>query len=640
MSIMDRDKIILLLLTAFRSMRLSADYLWQREKVVAMVEEASQHISYVIRGSRVHLQPFISTLRTAFSGSTWQEGAVGNQWTLLELGACLKLKDTSKFLHLRKSSECVYYAKNGSVVMFQSGDALLYHAVIFPLRPAKEVSSFQGSSDRLKSNVETLDIVYLLPTLILPSSYLYTSELIENPTPLYILNMPQTELISTAQTNAKTIFRANLYDNIQCLRDINERKFQIFRSAAVLIIGPMHNDLIESSCFLSLPQDIINTIQINVANNRTTINKFWPSCLYNMVISMFGRDQLVEVEWSYLDYSCKGTEIALLAVAVTITAVTVLGNMFVLVAILATGLVQEATFLLRASLAVADLLLGMMPAALAVHDSISLMRGSLSLRDLNPDTIHVNFSQLSVRQPPGFQQLRFERHGYPMACSVIFNVSCIVSLLSLALMSVEHFFVVLGRSLSQRLVSEGVCVSWLVSFALSLFINCRQSQGLSFAGYFDPITKLTISMGASAPSVSFYAFYLVVSIMSVAAVLVILLIVATLATLHRSNRIAKKKLSIHSAVRDKEILRVTLTLLYMVFLFGLSSVPMAVDALADLPRLHPVAQFFAWWLFLAGSSWNWALYSIIGGKFRKHVCQLLVRRRSKGHEARRVNYEI
>lgn len=133
-SIMDRDKIILLLLTAFRSMRLSADYLWQREKVVAMVEEASQHISYVIRGSRVHLQPFISTLRTAFSGSTWQEGAVGNQWTLLELGACLKLKDTSKFLHLLKSSECVYYAKNGSVVMFQSGDALSYHAVIFPIK--------------------------------------------------------------------------------------------------------------------------------------------------------------------------------------------------------------------------------------------------------------------------------------------------------------------------------------------------------------------------------------------------------------------------------------------------------------------------------------------------------------------------
>lgn len=631
-SIMDKDKIILLLLAAFRNTKVSADLLCRREKVVAMVEAAAQHITYVTRGSRDHLTPVLRTLRAAFPGRTWQEGGVGNQWTLLQLGTCLKLKDFSKFLQLLKSSECVSYVRNGSAVIFQSGDVISYHAVIFPLKHARKVNTTRGPEVNMDSDVEAFDIVPLRPTLILSSSYMYISNLMENPTPPYILDMPQTEEISTAQVNAKTLFRATLYNNMQCFRDIREGKFQIFRSAAKLIMGPIHDDLIESSCFLSLPQDTIDIMQINLANNRTTINKFWPSCLHNMVVSLFGRNP--PVDWSYLDNGCKGNEIALLAVAVTITTVTVLGNVFVLVVILATGLVREATFLLRASLAVADLLLGAMPAALAVHDSISLMRGGLSLRDLSPDTIHVNFTQLSVRQPPGFQQLRFERRGYPMACSVVFNISCIVSLLSLALMSVERFFVVLGRPLGRRLVSTGVCISWLVSVALSLLINWRQSRGFSFVGYFDPITKLTISMGAGAPSVSFFVFYLVVTILSAAGVLTILLIVATLAALHRSNRIAKNKLSIHSAVRDEEMLRVTWTLLHMALLFGLSSVPVAVDALADLPRARPVAHFFAWWLFVAGASWNWALYSLSGGKFRKHVLQLLVRRRGNDRGGR------
>ncbi|ROT72895.1 putative histamine H2 receptor-like [Penaeus vannamei] len=633
-SIMDKDKIILLLLAAFRSTRVGADSLCRRERVVAMVEAAAQHITFVTRGARDHLTPVLRSLRVAFPQSMWQEGGVGNQWTLLQLGVCLKLKDISNFLQLLKSSECVSYAKNGSTVIFQSGDAVSYHAVIFPLKHARRVSTNQDPSVSMDNDTEGFEIVPLRPTLIFSSSYLYITKLMENPTPQYLLDMPQTEKISTAQVNAKTIFRATLYSNMQCLRDIREGKFQIFRSEAKLVIGPIHDDLIESSCFFSLPKDIIDVMQTNLANNRTTINKFWPSCLHNMVISLFGRDQ--PLDWSYLDYGCKANEIALLAVAVTITAVTVLGNVFVLAVILATGLVQEATFLLRASLAVADLLLGAMPAALAVHDSISIMRGGLSLRDLSPDTIHVNFSQLSVRQPPGFQQLRFERHGYPMACSVVFNVSCIVSLLSLALMSVERLSVVLGRPLNRRFVSTGVGVSWLVGVALSLLINWRQRRGLSFVGYFDPITKLTISMGAGAPSVSFFAFYLVVSILSVAGALTVMLIVATLAALHRSNRIAKNKLSIHSAVRDEEMLRLTWTLLHMVLLFGLSSVPVAVDALADLARSRPVAHFFAWWLFVAGASWNWALYSLSGGKFRKHVIQLLARLHGKGRGGRNV----
>lgn len=633
-SIMDKDKIILLLLAAFRSTRVGADSLCRRERVVAMVEAAAQHITFVTRGARDHLTPVLRSLRVAFPQSMWQEGGVGNQWTLLQLGVCLKLKDISNFLQLLKSSECVSYARNGSTVIFQSGDAVSYHAVIFPLKHARRVSTNQDPSVSMGNDTEGFEIVPLRPTLIFSSSYLYITKLMENPTPQYLLDMPQTEKISTAQVNAKTIFRATLYSNMQCLRDIREGKFQIFRSEAKLVIGPIHDDLIESSCFFSLPKDIIDVMQINLANNRTTINKFWPSCLHNMVISLFGRDQ--PLDWSYLDYGCKANEIALLAVAVTITAVTVLGNVFVLAVILATGLVQEATFLLRASLAVADLLLGAMPAALAVHDSILIMRGGLSLRDLSPDTIHVNFSQLSVRQPPGFQQLRFERHGYPMACSVVFNVSCIVSLLSLALMSVERLSVVLGRPLNRRFVSTGVGVSWLVGVALSLLINWRQRRGLSFVGYFDPITKLTISMGAGAPSVSFFAFYLVVSILSVAGALTVMLIVATLAALHRSNRIAKNKLSIHSAVRDEEMLRLTRTLLHMVLLFGLSSVPVAVDALADLARSRPVAHFFAWWLFVAGASWNWALYSLSGGKFRKHVIQLLARLHGKGRGGRNV----
>lgn len=365
-----------------------------------------------------------------------------------------------------------------------------------------------------------------------------------------------------------------------------------------------------SSCFTTLPDSLWNSLQMLAELNRSDFSHDWAEQWpYEFTYSW----ETPIITWEQLTQGCQIEQILLFVVAILVTLITVVGNVFILIVIISTGLVYEDTFLIRTALAIADLLLGLMPAALAVFDHMNLMSGATTLRDLFPKTFWpVLAHRSSGRRHLEFHRLRFERGGYPLACGIVLTMTTSFSMFILALLSVERLCVVLGKPLQRCLIILGLAVAFVISFFISLLLNwCEDHR--AFAGYFDPVTKLTLGVNATYPDTTEWRFVVSIVIWVVTGVTVVVVTVLTLLQLRHHDQRARENLTIHSALRVPEMKRLTETLTYMVLLFTLSCVPCILDIVVDLR--WPAGHHLAWWVFMAGSSWNWALYTLRGEKF-------------------------
>ncbi|ROT60804.1 hypothetical protein C7M84_021599 [Penaeus vannamei] len=338
-----------------------------------------------------------------------------------------------------------------------------------------------------------------------------------------------------------------------------------------------HSNGGSSSCFTTLPDSLWNNLQMRVMLNGTDFPHDWEDLWYYE--TKYSRETPI-ITWEQLSQDCQIEQIFLLVVAVLVTIITVIGNVFILMVIVSTGLVYQDTFLIRTALAIADLLLGLMPAALAVFDHMTLMSGTTTLAHLLPKTFWPGLAhESSAKMQLEFHLLRFERGGYPLACAIVLTLSMSFSMFILALLSIERLCVVFGKPLRRSSIVLGLALAFVVSLLISLMLNwCHDHR--AFTGYFDPVTKLTLG-------------------------------------LRRHDQQARENLTIHSAHRVPEMRRLTETLTYMVLLFTLSCVPCILDIATDLR--WPVGHHLAWWTFMAGSSWNWALYTLRGEKFWRHA---------------------
>ncbi|KAK3860662.1 hypothetical protein Pcinc_033302 [Petrolisthes cinctipes] len=617
-SLDDNDSVLMLVLTQLRNTSLDEVAVCGGNNTMVMAPQLVKQVVYSSRGSQQTAEAVVQELRLIVPDWTWLADESGQMWDFITYGWCLQLQQ----LHhaktvLDRTTTCMYYTIYNTTLFIGPKKKVSYHALIFPLtHPLHSPPIFP-----FPSKCPAPQILPLVGTSHMPPTTLQLQELSSSPVQIRETADPK-DLIQATQITVKTMMTATLLGDQQCLQDLQHGKFTVTRLPHILLVGPVETDLVESSCLLSLPEyTLVQMLVSQHKRNLTTINKFWPTCGYNLVVVMGAGTGMV-LDWDYLSPSCKATEFLLLTCAITIIMVNLIGNLMVLVVILATSLIQEATFLLRASLATADLLLGMVPCGLAVYDHVALITGHLALHHLAPDTLHASFARLASRQSPGFKQLRFERGGFPMVSGTIFSTSIMVSVLTLMVLSLERLSVVAGRPIHHRLVVMSIGVSWMVGVLLSILIHWRQ-DGFYFAGYFDPITKLTISVGEGAPSVSLAAFYIKVGVVGVAAGVVVVSTVITLCLLHHKEWRTQNKLRVHCKSREKERKQATLVFLGMVLMCVVGCVLLLLDMAADLPNTHPLSHYLAWWLFLAMASSNWALYSFTGGKFRKNLATLL-----------------
>ncbi|XP_066951490.1 uncharacterized protein [Macrobrachium rosenbergii] len=432
--------------------------------------------------------------------------------------------------------------------------------------------------------------------------------------------LPPTKQPSVADVESFTVMTklfiwANVNNNTRCIQDVLDEKFSYRRNVSetiLYLVGPVYDDPSKSNCLLDLSyKDLL--IDKNVHN--LTMNKFWPTCFTNMLMAI-KKDGIQVADWDYLPFRCKVQEIVLLCLMVVIILVTVIGNLFVMVIIVASGLLQKQPFLIRFSLCVSDLLTGVIPSSLAVFDSVGLMTGWLSLTDLSHTDTLIYFAEKTMEQSEGFQQLRFERRGfYHVFSSIIMSVSIFVSIFSLSLISTENLLVIKRRPLKRWQVKLSIGISWFLGIVFSLLVQWREG-GWSALAYFDPITKLTLNIGAAGSKLSSVTFYIKVVLAGIGGACVLVLTLISIITFRFQERRTQKEMPVHQSGRQDNVRQTTIIFFYMVALYALASVPPLLDILLDFSFSHPLLHFFCWWIFMAGSSWNWIIYAYKGKTFK------------------------
>ncbi|XP_068206753.1 uncharacterized protein [Palaemon carinicauda] len=424
---------------------------------------------------------------------------------------------------------------------------------------------------------------------------------------------------------AKLFNMANVNNNTRCIQDVLEKRFSYERNVSekiLYLVGPVYDDPSESKCLLDISH---KDLLIDKNSHSLTMNKFWPTCFTNMLMAI-KNDGTRAADWDYLPFKCKVQESLLLCLIIVITLVTVIGNLFVMTILVASGLIQKQPFLIRFSLSLSDLLNGTIPSSLAIFDSIALMTGWLTLNDLSHSDTVIYFAEKTIEQTEGFQQLRFERQGfYHVFSSIIMSVSIFVSIFSLSLISIENLLVIKRRPLKRWQVKLMIGTSWFLGIAFSLLVQWRE-DGWSAVAYFDPITKLTLNIGASDSKLSSITFYIQVVLAGIGGSCVLILTVLSIITFRFQEHCTQKEMPIHQQGRQENVRQTTIIFLYMVALYALSSVPPLLDTVLDFSFSHPLLHFFSWWIFMAGSSMNWIIYAYKGKTFKKAVKKILSQR--------------
>ena len=420
---------------------------------------------------------------------------------------------------------------------------------------------------------------------------------------------------------------ANMTNNTQCLNDLRKKRFSINvynkEDQPRYVLGPIGTEITNEACLSTLHIDIYEDLKASNESYSITVNKVWPTCLHNMLIVWPNNSKIIQ-EWDYLSTNCKISEGALLSLCIAITAITIVGNLFVLTVIICSDLMKKKSFMIYTSLAVADLLMGITTAALAVYDTFQFMTGSRTIHDLHKHGVFTAFDALVKQQVGLFNQLRFERDDWGMVSSIAMTISVISSLLSLALLGIDRLMMLSGRQLEKQQVKRALSLAWALSVFCSMMVNYRQN-GFKFVGFFDPITKLTINIAYEKENISRAFFYTAIIIGGTAGLtIVIATIVSTVLYNMGENRKQNAgTITIHDPHREDKRHEVTTTFLMMVTLFLISSGSLCLDLLINPVNNYPLVHFMLWWTFMAAGSWNWLLYCFRGQTFRKEAKKVM-----------------
>ncbi|KAK7079351.1 hypothetical protein SK128_001638, partial [Halocaridina rubra] len=423
------------------------------------------------------------------------------------------------------------------------------------------------------------------------------------------------------------IMLAKIYKDDICLQDLYEHRFAITvsntTSRSYVAFETDKINIFSSSCSKFI-NNSVNMIflgeQLYKHENlrKSVVNWFWTTCHYRKTIIGRGNDSIHPTAWHYLSPYCQAKEAGLLFLIIIITSITIVGNILVLFVLFTSGLVYKDTFVIHTSLAITDLSLGLTSGILSIHDQLGLITGSLSLGEplYFQNTSLFSISQM-IEEEIDVRDVRFERNGYPAFCSVMMNMSTYMSLLLLTLYSFDRFRILSGNPLSCVQQRCGVNFCLILGVFFLIMMNLRE-DGLSFVGHFAPIIKLTLNYPAKNSKISEVVAFIIFSVGILASVIVVVLTASSYVLLHRREQLSQMELRIHHIQRNANMKYLTQTLFYMVILFLVAYIAFILDFLPQ-STLSKFGHFLCWWIFMAGSSWNWLLYCFRGRLFRENA---------------------
>ncbi|XP_068202590.1 uncharacterized protein [Palaemon carinicauda] len=430
-------------------------------------------------------------------------------------------------------------------------------------------------------------------------------------------NITDVKKLESIQKILQILVIANLTNNTDCIESIQNDTFSIEITDDYVLISPGADDISSAPCLKILPLSFLKDLK------TVFFNKFWSTCNYNQITA--SNDTNATSEWEYLPENCRIIETILFAVVCMITTITITGNILVITIIIVSKLFKKHAFMLYMSLALADLLIGITSSLQAVIDTHSLMKGELTLYNLTDKEPLENFKNITGIQLGGFNDLKFRREGWAAFTGITMNISIMSSLMTLALLGIDRLLMLKMLSFKDRHIRIAIITTWLWNITCSLLIGIKDKGSLE--GYFDPVTKLTLNIGTKGVSVSSIVFKTQLFIGGIAGIIVITASIALLIVYNfEEPKNIQQAIRIHDQRHGEKIQVVTRTFLMMVLLFLVSCSPIAYTIIIKTFAnedgdfsIHPLYHFIIWWLCVAGSSWNWLIYSFRGTYFKQEA---------------------
>ncbi|XP_066989926.1 uncharacterized protein [Macrobrachium rosenbergii] len=436
---LEKDKIILLLLNRFFGTGPNDEYLCQDDVTAAMVPSVLKRIAYYSSGPLNQVISAVEDLKSVTPNLPW----VVKHNHMIDANDYDRCKTVSNFDSISEcltTEPCIAFPYKGSIVFFSPQELDSYYFQTFP-------------TNRLTTDIYAWGFTKVTePFSLFPVKYviefsnvsIQVNILEKNPVHKLVQKNHGTQTLShktSAVHMSKLVLHATLNNNSMCLQDLQNHNFFLYSSESTFWLGPVsEGEPLGHPCLSSLSDDTVDLLRGNINQNMSTINRFWPTCSYGMMISWNKKTFNVD-DWDYLLPLCKIKEVFLIVLIAIPVLLILAGNVFATAVIIKSNLHQQDTsFMIYLSHIAADFFLGLFPYCLIIYDSVSLIFGSLTFQDLNPDFWNANFDYLSTHKSLDMSYLTFERRGFPSFCSIVLTISVGVSLFTLVLQECSASF--------------------------------------------------------------------------------------------------------------------------------------------------------------------------------------------------------
>ncbi|XP_068234788.1 uncharacterized protein [Palaemon carinicauda] len=370
-----------------------------------------------------------------------------------------------------------------------------------------------------------------------------------------------------------------------------------------------------------------------------TTNDHWPCCyaLYMIVWVGNPEEKGISGSWDYLPYSCRVGEVALIIMVVLLSLSSVLGNLFIIVAMCSSKNRMLTTYMIRISLAIADLLKGLFIISPSLYDHAVPFFTPTEFTRVSPNMTTTSVANQSV-DTITFENTSFITEGFLWFQGYLLTTCTIASLLSLFTLSVERFLMTKQNAEIRFYFTKGrvialIVLFWVAGLADAILLSYDGERGFSIM--YMKFKKIPLAYSTTYPDdlfytivhdVQFYMFYII----GLSTLVFSLLAFRNFYITDKRVRREWSELNMNvTGPYNEENYHIIKTMLVMTLFYLISVVPTTIDIFLHMAnftfRFTHLFSYLSWWCFLASSAWNPWIYNMRSKPFRLEVLHLIIK---------------
>ncbi|XP_066978041.1 uncharacterized protein [Macrobrachium rosenbergii] len=383
-----------------------------------------------------------------------------------------------------------------------------------------------------------------------------------------------------------------------------------------------------------------------------TKNEHWPCCFALYLVVWVGNPEEsgLSGSWDYLPYSCRVGEISLIVLMVLLAISSVLGNLAIIAIISSSKNRVLTTYMIRISLAVADLLKGLFVICPSLYDHASPFFTATEFTQASPDLMTTTIANGSVNSISVTNAFLLA-DGFLLFRGFLFTTCTVTSLLSLFLLSVERYLMTKQNAEIRFYFTKGRVIALLVFFWVAglvdaIVLSYDGEEGINVM-YFN-FEKISVAYAVHYPDelfftivhdVQFYLFYVI----GLSTLVFSLLAFRNFRATDKRVREQWSELNMNvTGPYNEENHYIVNTMLVMVVFYLISVVPRTVDIFFHLGDFHfrftHLFTYLSWWCFMASSAWNPWIYNMRSKRFRLDSLRLVIKMLPRKLQVRFAHY--